>query len=157
MDVVEGMRVVGGGNIGRVDSRDSSMVVAVVVGGREAVGQVSGISLSLSISRPLVEVTTVEAIVGVVGRVVVGTPVAVGRVAVGQVGGVSLSLSLGGSKSSSNASDLKNRNSFKTYIANMRRSPIIFSLVKPAVYVYYFYMFYFSRYVLLGGMMILVY
>ena len=115
MDVVEGMRVVGGGNIGRVDSRDSSMVVAVAVGGgRVAVGQVSGISLSLSISRPLVEVTTVEAIVGVVGRVVVGTPVAAEAVgggregAVGQVGGVSLSLSLGGSKSSSNASDLKN-------------------------------------------------
>ena len=136
MDVVEGMRVVGGGNIGRVDSRDSSMVVAVAVGGgRVAVGQVSGISLSLSISRPLVEVTTVEAIVGVVGGEVVGTPVAVGRVAVGQVGGVSLSLSLGGSKSSSNASDLKNRNSFKTYKANMRRSSIIFSLVKPAVYI----------------------
>merc|ERR1711860_302719 len=110
VDVVECMRVVGGGNIGRVDSRDSSMVVAVAVGGgRVAVGQVSGISLSLSISRPLVEVTTVEAIVGVVGGEVVGTPVAVGRVAVGQVGGVSLSLSLGGSKSSSNASDEKDR------------------------------------------------
>ena len=114
MDVVEGMRVVGGGNIGRVDSRDGRVVVAVAVGGgREAVGQVSGISLSLSISRPLVKVT-VEAIVGVVGRVVVGTPVAAEAVgggregAVGQVGGVSLSLSLGGSKSSSNASDLKN-------------------------------------------------
>merc|ERR1719515_550475 len=109
VDIVVGMRVVGGGNIGRVDSRDgrdSSMVVAIVVGGREAVGQVSGISLSLSISRPLVEVTTVEAIEG---GVVVGTPVAVGRVAVGQVGGVSLSLSLGGSKSSSNASDEKDR------------------------------------------------
>merc|ERR1719516_568445 len=105
------MRVVGGGNIGRVDSRDgrdSSMVVAIAVGGGEAVGQVSGISLSLSISRPLVE-TTVEAIVGVVGGVAVGTPVAVGRVAIGQVGGVSLSLSLGGSKSSSNASDEKDR------------------------------------------------
>merc|ERR1719342_550400 len=68
VDIVKGMRIVGGGNIGRVDSRDgrnSSMVVAVVVGGREAVGQVSRISLSLSISRPLEEVTTVEAIEGV--------------------------------------------------------------------------------------------
>merc|ERR550519_2178982 len=66
VDVVEGMRVVGGGNIGRVDSRDGRVVVAVAVGGgRVAVGQVSGISLSLS--RPLAKVVDVVEGMRVVG------------------------------------------------------------------------------------------
>merc|ERR550517_2432232 len=100
------MRVVGGGNIGRVDSRDGRVVVAVAVGGgRVAVGQVSGISLSLSLSRPLAKVVDVVEGMRVVGggnigrvdsrdgRVVVAVAVGGGRVAVGQVSGISLSLS----------------------------------------------------------------